>query len=69
MQFYKPLDFARQIGMSPENMWGILNYVVDVVAAEPDGKFVVMKDANKPILRVYSVPEDTFEDDDEGIDD
>ena len=30
-----------------------------------DGKYVIMKDPNKPIVRIYSVPAETFEDEDE----
>ena len=30
-----------------------------------DGKYVIVKDPNKPILRIYSVPPHTFEDEEE----
>ena len=30
-----------------------------------DGKFVIVKDPNKPVLRIYSVPPNTFEDDED----
>lgn len=31
-----------------------------------DGKYVLVKDPNKPILRLYQVPAGSFEDDEDG---
>ena len=28
---------------------------------QPEGKYVIVKDPNKPIVRIYSVPLETFE--------
>ena len=37
-QFYKPREFARQINLNLDNMWGILRYVVDLVRKQEQGK-------------------------------
>eukprot|EP00240_Pyramimonas_obovata_P000671 CAMPEP_0118958674 /NCGR_PEP_ID=MMETSP1169-20130426/62744_1 /TAXON_ID=36882 /ORGANISM="Pyramimonas obovata, Strain CCMP722" /LENGTH=548 /DNA_ID=CAMNT_0006906799 /DNA_START=39 /DNA_END=1685 /DNA_ORIENTATION=+ len=62
-QFYKPKDFAAQINLNVNNMWGILKTVVDMCMKLGDGKYVLVKDPNKPLLRLYEVPMDAFEED------
>lgn len=64
-QFYKPTELATQITMSVQNMWGIIKMLADkfLQADRPDGKYVIMKDPNKPVVRIYSVPQETFEED------
>jgi translation initiation factor 3 subunit D len=64
-QFYKPQEFAHNITLSPQNMWGIIKMLADKFMTLDDGKYVIMKDPNKPIVRIYSVPAETFEDEDE----
>lgn len=34
-----------------------------------DGKYVLMKDPNKPVMRIYAVPANTFEEDSSEEDD
>lgn len=66
-QFFKPKDFAAQINLSVNNMWGIVKMVAELLMKDdkPDGKYVLMKDPNKASVRLYSVPPNTFEDDEE----
>jgi len=64
-QFYKPKEFAKQITLSQTNMWGILKMLVDLFMSHPEGKYLLVRDPNKPILRVYKVPQDTFEESDD----
>ena len=33
--------------------------------AQQDGKYLIVKDPNKPILRLYDIPDNTFESEDE----
>ena len=70
-QFYKPRDFAVQINLSQSNMWGILKALIDMVLKQEVGKYVLLKDPNKPVLRLYKVPMSSFvaDDDDEGSSD
>lgn len=68
-QAYKPRDFMAQMNLSIANGWGIIKAVVDMCMLLSEGKYVLVKDPNKAILRVYSVPDDAFDeadDEDEG---
>jgi translation initiation factor 3 subunit D len=64
-QFYKPKEFASQINLSQGNMWGIMKMLIQLFRAKPEGKYVILRDPMKPIMRIYAVPMHTFEDDDE----
>lgn len=33
--------------------------------SQQDGKYLIVKDPNKPILRLYDIPDNTFESEDE----
>ena len=76
---YKPRDLASQMNLNISNGWGIVRTVVDRIrslAAEEDEdedagsedkvkKFILIKDPNKPVMRLYSVPASSFEEDEE----
>ncbi|KAF2750969.1 eukaryotic translation initiation factor 3 subunit D [Sporormia fimetaria CBS 119925] len=57
----KPRDFANQMALNLNNGWGIVRTIVDMCLKMDEGKYVLVKDPNKPLLRLYSVPENTFE--------
>ncbi|KAJ7542467.1 hypothetical protein O6H91_10G107900 [Diphasiastrum complanatum] len=63
VQGYKPKEFAAQINLSFNNMWGIVKSVVDVCLKLAEGKYVLVKDPSKPQVRLYEVPVDAFEND------
>ncbi|KAH9938102.1 eukaryotic translation initiation factor 3 subunit D [Fomitopsis serialis] len=52
----RPMDFAGQLNVSISNGWGIVRTVTDMCMKQPDGKYVLVKDPNKPVLRLYAVP-------------
>lgn len=62
-QQYKPNEFATQINLNMDNAWGILRCIVDIVMKQKDGKYLIMKDPNKPMIRLYDIPDNTFESD------
>lgn len=66
-QMYRPKDFASQIALNTNKMWGILKGVIDLCYKNlSDGeKGVLLKDPNKPILRLYRVPDDAFDPEEE----
>ena len=66
-QMYRPKEFASQIALNLNNMWGILKGVIDAVYKNlKDGeKGVLLKDPNKPIVHLYRVPDDAFESEEE----
>jgi translation initiation factor 3 subunit D len=57
----KPRDFAAQMALNLNNGWGIVRTITDMCLKMDEGKYVLVKDPNKPVLRLYAVPEDTFE--------
>lgn len=66
-QMYRPRDFASQIALNTNKMWGILKGIMDLCYKKlADGdKGVILKDPNKSIIRLYRVPDDAFESNDE----
>jgi len=67
-QSYKPADLAAQINLLQPNMWGIVKSLIDIIYRQPPGKYVLLKDPNKPLLQIYSVPMD-YNDDEDDVDD
>ena len=62
---FKPQDFASQMNFDVNAGWGIVKTVVDLCLNKlEDGKYVLMKDPNKPVLRLYAVPAGALERDD-----
>lgn len=68
-QQYKPNEFAAQINLNMDNAWGILRCIVDLVMKQKDGKFLIMKDPNKPMIRLYDIPDNTFDSETEDAED
>lgn len=77
---YKPRDFGVQMNLNTSNGWGIVRTVVDLVKSlgkteedEEEGegekvkKYVLVKDPNKPVIRLYNVPLNTFEEDEDAV--
>jgi len=64
-QFYRPRDFATQITLNEGNMWGIMRMLIGIFKDQPEGKYVLMRDPNKAVLKIFAVPAGTFEDEDD----
>jgi translation initiation factor 3 subunit D len=66
---WKPRDFASQMNLSLSNGWGIVRTLVDMCLKQEgeNGKFVLVKDPNKSILRLYEVPIGSLDEDDEEV--
>lgn len=60
-QVCKPKDFAAQITLSMDHCWGIVRALVDMLMKFDDGKYLLVKDPNKELLRLYAIPDDAFE--------
>lgn len=52
------------MALNLNNGWAIVRTIVDMVLRMDDGKYVLVKDPNKPLLRLYSVPLNTFDEED-----
>ncbi|GFN98297.1 eukaryotic translation initiation factor 3 subunit d [Plakobranchus ocellatus] len=68
-QQFKPVEFANQINLNMDNAWGILRCIVDTCMKLKEGKYLIMKDPNKPVVRIYDIPDHTFDTDEEDDDD
>jgi len=53
--------FSRQINLNMDNCWGIVKGFCDLVDRQEPGKYVMLKDPNKPLVRIYNVPDDAFD--------
>jgi translation initiation factor 3 subunit D len=61
--------FAEQIGMTRNNLFGILRNFIDAIMEFEDGKYLIIKDPTKPVIRIYLVPWETFNEPEEEGDD
>lgn len=66
---WKPRDFANQMNLSLSNGWGIVRTISDMVLKSGDGdaKYVLVKDPNKSILRLYDVPAGSLDEEDDEV--
>nr|CAB3241618.1 eukaryotic translation initiation factor 3 subunit D-like [Phallusia mammillata] len=64
-QQFIPKEFASQINLSVSNAWGILRCIIDLCMKQPEGKYLILKDPNKPVIRLYKLPSGTFSSDEE----
>ena len=62
----KPRELAANIALSPESCWGIAHAVIDLAMRLPaDGKYLLVREAGKPVVRLYGVPADAFDEDED----
>jgi translation initiation factor 3 subunit D len=52
MQQFRPHDFGAQIALNMENAWGIVRCIIDYLNKQKDGKFIIMKDPNKVLIKI-----------------
>lgn len=66
---YDPRKFAEQMNLNLSNGWGIVRTIIDIVREKKEGKYVLVKDPNKSLLRLYEVPIGSFEEveEEEGV--
>ncbi|XP_022092608.1 eukaryotic translation initiation factor 3 subunit D-like isoform X2 [Acanthaster planci] len=64
-QQFKPVELASQITLNMENCWGILRCIVDKCFKLKEGKYLILKDPMKPVVRIYDIPDNTFSSDEE----
>ncbi|VVT44140.1 uncharacterized protein SAPINGB_P000317 [Magnusiomyces paraingens] len=60
-----PEQFANQLNIKLSNGWGIIKSIVNIIAALDDGKYVLMKDPNASAIKIYRVPANAFDEDEE----
>lgn len=67
-QQFKPREFADQTNLNVDNAWGVLRCIIDTCLKLEPGKYLILKDPNKPVLLLYDIPDETFETDDDDDD-
>ncbi|EDO35013.1 predicted protein [Nematostella vectensis] len=68
-QQFRPREFATQIALNMDNAWGVLRCIIDICMKQPEGKLLILKDPSKGVIRIYDIPNSTFETDEEDDDD
>ncbi|KAI9015986.1 eukaryotic translation initiation factor 3 subunit D [Hyaloraphidium curvatum] len=58
---FKPKEFASQMNLNLSNIWGTVKAITDLIWKCEDGKYALVRDPNKPVLRLYQVPADAFD--------
>ncbi|KAG8898192.1 hypothetical protein FRB99_007602, partial [Tulasnella sp. 403] len=56
----RPTDFATQLNVSLSNGWGIIRMISDMCLKQPEGKYLLIKDPNKSVIRLYAIPSASF---------
>jgi translation initiation factor 3 subunit D len=64
-QFYRPKDFATQMTLHESQMWAMIRMFIALVRKQEEGKYVLMRDPNKSVLKLFSVPPGTFDEEEE----
>jgi len=60
-------SFAGSNGVSPQNMWAVLEKIVNEIRKQEEGRYVLIKDPNHKKIRLYMISPDDF--DNEGEED
>merc|ERR1719320_705534 len=56
-QQFKPKVFAQQIALDMDNSWGIVRVIIDTCMKLKEGKYLLLRDPNKPVMRLYDIPD------------
>jgi len=62
MESYTPSELATQAGLNPDNCWGILKSIIEVLKNQKkDGAYYIVRNPNEKELNFYRVPEEDEE--------
>lgn len=56
VQSYSPQEFFSGMNINLNQMWSILNLVIERVNTEEDGKYLLYKEAGVPNVKLYKIP-------------
>jgi len=66
MESYTPNELATQAGLNPDNCWGILKSIIEVLKNQKkDGAYYIVRNPNEKELNFYRVPEEDEEETEE----
>ena len=60
IQVFKPQELAQQSGLKMEQCWAVLMKIVDLCMSQGDGKYLLLKEPNKPKLRLFELLGDSL---------
>ncbi|KAL3072606.1 hypothetical protein niasHS_017580 [Heterodera schachtii] len=60
-QQFRPNESASNMNLNLDTCWGILRAIIDFFMEKPPGKYLMMKDPLQHVIRIYSLPEKTFD--------
>lgn len=58
VQSYKTKELSAQMGLKEENSWGIFRALIDLLAEQPEGQYIILRTPVKHVLRVYKIPDE-----------
>lgn len=62
-QRYDTKSMANLLGIRWSELWGSLKEIIDRCMALEEGEYLLWRDPNNPVVKIYSVPEGAFEND------
>lgn len=63
VQTHKTRELGTQIGLQEDTAWGIVRGIIDLIMAQPDGRYTLVKDPVKPEIKLYRTSFDVVETD------
>jgi translation initiation factor 3 subunit D len=57
VQDYSTKEFITQINLNIKNSWAVLKHIIALINKQPAGKYILMRNPDKPMLHLYAVPE------------
>ncbi|OLY81172.1 Eukaryotic translation initiation factor 3 subunit D [Smittium mucronatum] len=63
---FKPTELIRQMGYNINKSWGIVKAMIDLCMKLDEGKYILVRDPSKPVIKLYSIPSTTVFNEDDG---
>lgn len=61
VQDYSPKEFATNLGLNLRNSWAVLKYYIELISKQEDGTYLIFREPDRNVIRVFSVPADAFD--------
>jgi len=61
VQDYKPKEFSQQMGLNLKNCWSVLRRLIEICMKQETGKYILVKDPEKSSVKLYLIPQNTFD--------
>ncbi len=64
-QIAKPEIIANLVALTRKNMWAVMRYFVEISMKQEQGRYALVRDPNKPLIRLYKLPDPEEEEEEE----